>query len=211
MGLGSRPVFAREEWTLLEPAQRFPLPLDDSVANPGTYRFRVLIWDHGADIRTDAVRFNAGTVLGPAAAVGGPIVDAVAEQLLLPPLEWTGVPWHGTESIDPVPLPGGRFELVTLREGAFVSTVPMPLQGFVLNEQGDLVLRRSLEMLGWESQEDSERVRHRALYRLSEKLEAGSYFLLVVAPEAESYFSVHGHRCDAARGAASRWIPFRVE
>ena len=221
-GGGREPIrtpasFVPEEWHLLCPGDRIPLPLSDGLDAMGTYNFSVYLEHHGLLLSQATKATSQGLPpVGPGSIISKGLVASVTECMILPPPDWPGDPWHGEHSIDPTPMSGQRFELVTLRPERFVSTVAMPLEGFVLNEAGELVFHGAVSATidEWTPVCEDEQggiAIHRAVYRIPSLLTPGSYRLWLRVDQAEAYFAVAHRCCDAPRSAASRWIPFRVE
>ena len=123
-------------------------------------------------------------------------------------MNWPGAPWHGLKRVDPFPLSEGRFELVT-EETPENYAGALELEAFIVDAAGTCVGRGEMKPL---SVVDDDSPRRRAIYGLPVALPAGDYRLLVRAPDAAAYF-VDGarHACDLPDGAASRWIPFRLD
>lgn len=205
--------FVREEWILLERAARIRLPVSAPVLDPGTYTLRVWIPQDGLRLCSNARKVTPGSPvpkLDPEFAA-----EARASFLLLPPKAWGGAPYHGIESIDLVPLGGRRYELYTLVDAESPKSSALPLEAFIVDPQHRLVHSTPLDVEGHEArlidQQGREFRQNRAVYVLPGALPPGEYRILVRAENAESHFTLNPHRCSAPPGAASRWIPFRVE
>lgn len=213
----ARPSFAPEEWVLLERGERLRLPLEAAIAEPGAYELSVRVGNHGRDLCCRAADFNAGRVLSRSGPEG-PLFKTSDALLLLPPAPWPGAPWHGTESLDPRPIGGRRFELHTDVDRDFETSDALPLEAFVLSAEGTVVHAGPLQVEAHEGQPvpaSGERpqgfFRNRAVYGVPKALPPGEYRILVRAENADPHFTSTPHRCSNARGAASRWVPFRVE
>lgn len=150
-----------------------------------------------------------------------PVRQPAFTQTVLPGFDWKGAPWHGGDSIDPHPLGGGKFEIVTQVETDCETLHPLPLEAFVVRKDQDLVFRGSLRIEGFEFEKprfrrevQGDRVRIQNVYSLPDPIRPGSYRILVRAGNAYDFFcpfqGSKNHLCDMPDGAASRWIPFEV-
>jgi hypothetical protein len=199
-----RPAFKPEEWTLLWPGDQVPLVFETTGWTPGDLRLSAAVQDDGAALVHGAREFNAkrGLSWNPVA-----LATAARATLLLPSSDWEGSPWHGDHEIDPLPLPGGRWEWRTRETPDRLDA--LPLEAFVVDGVGICIARGNLVV---ESVGDDDGPSRRTVYALPRPLPSGAYQLLLRAEDAAGYFlDGHRHSCDAIDGAASRWIPFRIE
>lgn len=199
-----RPSFNPEEWTLLGPGDVVPLVFGTNAWTPGDLVLSACLQNDGASLLHAAREFNANRRLSwnPVA-----LATAARSTLRLPPPDWEGSPWHGDHDIDPLPLPGGRWEWRTRETPDRVDA--LPLEAFVVDGEGTCVERGKLVV---ESVADDDSPSRRTVYALPRPLPSGAYTLLLRAEDAAGYFlDGHRHSCDAIDGAASRWIPFRIE
>jgi hypothetical protein len=205
----ARPAFIPEEWLLLEREARVPLRMNGTIREPGVYELSVLVWRRGDYLCHEAREFNSGS------ASNGPSIEFAATAgtkfLLLPDPDWKGAPWHETHSIDPIFVGNGRFRLTTDVDPGFVQPGALPLESFVVTAKNDCVWSGPFVVEHQEGEPEAGLFRNRTTYRLPASLEKGDYRILVRAKEAETHFSRSDHRCSGPMGAASRWIPFRVE
>jgi hypothetical protein len=85
------------------------------------------------------------------------------------------------------------------------------LEAFVVERTGEAVFAGLLDVLSHELRGGGDIARNRAVYALPILLPRGEYRILVRTDDAESHFTSLPHRCSESPGAASRWVPFRVE
>jgi hypothetical protein len=189
--------------------------------DPGTFQIGAVVGKAGGWICQKAREFNAGQKLKPPDDLYRASVADCLEQIVLPPFDYAGSPWHNCDSLDPSAVGGSRFELLLDQDAWSVDGEcgVLDLEAFVADSAGNVSYAGPLELescqRAWLQAFDESRMglmRSRMVYQLPCKLERGSYRILLRALDAKWFF-IGGvqHKCDLPDAAASRWVEFTVD